>query len=508
MSEGQAGSADETQAPAAERRGTARSPRTRWSGLLSGLALFAVLRLLPAPQGMEATAWAVAALAGLMAVWWITEAVPVAATALLPVVALPLLGVRGAVDATAPYAHPLIFLFLGGFLIALAIERWGLHRRLALALLRRIGTRPDGLIAGFLIVPAALSMWLSNTATSLVMLPIGLSVAALLHGEGKQNASAAPHTGDDFDAPLLLAIAYGASIGGMATLIGTPPNALLAAFLSESYGRDIGFAQWMAFGLPVSVLMLAAAWLVLTRLAFRVPHGPLPGAQELVAREAAALGATTGPEKRVAAVFATVALLWLLRPQLDPWLPAGASLGDPGIAVLGALALFALPSGRAPGERLLHWSATARLPWGVLVLFGGGLSLAGAIAESGLAAWIAGEMLVLADWPLAGLVATVSGTVVLLTEFTSNTATAATFLPLLAELAAALGHDPLLLAAPAAVAASCAFMLPVATPPNAIVYGSGYISIPQMARAGIWLNVLSTILASGAALVLVPLVFG
>jgi sodium-dependent dicarboxylate transporter 2/3/5 len=346
-------------------------------------------------------------------------------------------------------------------------------------------------------------MWLSNTATSLVMLPIGLSVAGLLQSETVTRREDA-----DFDAALLLAIAYGASIGGMATLIGTPPNALLAAFLSESHDHDIGFAQWMAFGLPLAALMLGAAWVVLTRLAFRVPHAPLPGARDIVAREAAKLGPMTGPEKRVATVFAIVALLWLLRPQLEPWLPGGAQLGDPGIALLGALVLFALPSGRAPGERLLHWAATTRLPWGVLILFGGGLSLAGAISDSGLAAWIAGEMRVLGNWPLAGLVAAVSATVVMLTELTSNTATAATFLPLLAELATALGHDPLVLAAPAAVAASCAFMLPVATPPNAIVYGSGRISMPQMARAGIWLNVLSTLLATTAALLLVPLVFG
>jgi len=493
----------ETRTPGGERRSTARSPLTRRVGLLIGLGLFVALRLLPAPQGMTPEAWAVAALAGLMALWWITEAVPVAGTALLPALALPLLGVQGPVEAAAPYAHPLIFLFLGGFLIALSIERWGLHRRLALGLLRRVGTRPDTLVGGFLLVPAALSMWLSNTATSLVMLPIGLSVTALLHSEG-----AGPAEDGEFDAALLLAIAYGASIGGMATLIGTPPNALLAAFLSESYGRQIGFAQWMAFGLPVSLLLLGAAWLVLTRVAFRVPHAPLPGAREIVTREAAGLGPMTGPEKRVAAVFAAVALLWLLRPQLGPWLPQGAELGDPGIALLGAIALFAMPSGRAPGERLLHWAATARLPWGVLILFGGGLSLADAIAGSGLATWIADEMRVLADWPLAGVVAAVSGTVVMLTELTSNTATAATFLPLLAELAVALGHDPLLLAAPAAVAASCAFMLPVATPPNAIVYGSGRISMPQMARAGIWLNAMSTLLATAAALVLVPLVFG
>jgi sodium-dependent dicarboxylate transporter 2/3/5 len=483
-----------------------RSPTTRRFGLIAGLGVFVVLRLMPEPAAMPAEAWAVAALAGLMALWWMTEAIPVPATGLLPLLALPLLGARDPVAAAAPYANPLVFLFLGGFLIALGLERWGLHRRLALALLGRIGPRPDALVAGFLVAPAALSMWLSNTATSILMLPIGISVAALVQRGAAGEASA--REDHELDAALLLAIAYGASLGGIATLIGTPPNALLAGFLQETTGQTLGFARWMAFAVPLSIVMLAATWLVLTRLAFRVPRKPLAGARRIIGEEAAALGPLTGPEKRVAGVFAAVALLWLLRPALSGALPSGLALTDPMIAVAGALALFVLPAGTAPGERLLDWSQTRRLPWGVLVLFGGGLSLAAAIAESGLAAWIAGALSGLADWPLGGVMMGVVGVVIVLTELTSNTATAAAFLPLVAELASTLGRDPLVLAVPAAIAASCAFMLPVATPPNAIVYGSGRVSIAQMVRAGVWLNLLAVLLITGLAFALMPVVFG
>ncbi len=359
-------------------------------------------------------------------------------------------------------------------------------------------------MAGFLLAPAALSMWLSNTATSILMLPIGLSVAAIVRRGG------AGETGGEheFDAALLLAIAYGASLGGIATLIGTPPNALLAAFLQQTTGQPLGFARWMAYALPLSLVLLVAAWLLLTRVAFRVPRRPLAGARQVIAEGLNTLGPVTGPEKRVAAVFATVAALWLLRPALGDALPAGIGLTDPMIAIAGALALFVLPSGRQAGERLLDWGQTKRLPWGVLILFGGGLSLAAAIADSGLAAWIAGELSGLAAWPIGVVLLGVVGAVILLTELTSNTATAAAFLPLLAELATSLGRDPLVLAVPAAIAASCAFMLPVATPPNAIVFGSGRVTIAQMVRAGIWLNLLGAALITALAFVLLPLVFG
>jgi sodium-dependent dicarboxylate transporter 2/3/5 len=283
---------------------------------------------------------------------------------------------------------------------------------------------------------------------------------------------------------------------------------LLAGFLLQSTGYSLGFARWMLFALPVTVILLAATWLVLTRLAFRIPSVPLPGASATIRAELAALGPVSGPELRVAVVFLAVAGAWLARPAVEGLLPGNVVVTDPGIAVAGALALFLLPSGRRPGERLLDWSQARRLPWGVLILFGGGLSLAGAIGDTGLAAWIANRLTGLADLPLGVIVTGVTATIIMLTELTSNTATAATFLPLVAELATRFGHDPLMLAIPATLAASCAFMLPVATPPNAIIYGSGRVTMGQMAWAGIWLNVLATAVIVAAAFVLLPLVFG
>ncbi len=502
---------DRTKPPDKDPATTAQRPAggpslRRRVGLLAGLAVFAALRLMPPPAEMPPEAWSVAALAALMALWWVSEAIPVPATALLPVLVLPLLGVRDIAEAAAPYGNPLIFLFLGGFLIALAVQRWGLHKRLALAMLRRTGTSPHALVAGFLAVAAFLSMWLSNTATSIVLLPVALSVASMVRRGSAEHMDSRTRTA--VDAALLLAIAYGANIGGLATLIGTPPNALLAGFLLQSTGYSLGFARWMLFALPVAVILLAAAWLVLTRLAFRIPAAPLPGAAATIGAELAALGPVSGPELRVAAVFVTVATAWLLRPAVEGMLPDGVTMTDPAIAIAGALALFLLPSGRRVGERLLDWSQARRLPWGVLILFGGGLSLAAAIGDTGLAIWIADALAGLADLPMGVIVTGITAIIILLTELTSNTATAATFLPLVAELAVRLGHNPLLLTIPAAVAASCAFMLPVATPPNAIVYGSGRITMGQMAWAGIWLNVLATVVITVAAFLLLPLVFG
>jgi solute carrier family 13 (sodium-dependent dicarboxylate transporter), member 2/3/5 len=368
-------------------------------GLFAGLAVFAAMNGVPPPGGMPPEAWSVAALAGLMATWWVSEAIPVPATALLPVLVLPLLGVRDPVAAAAPYGNPLIFLFLGGFLIALAVQRWGLHKRLALTMLRRVGTSPHALVAGFLAVAAVLSMWLSNTATSIVLLPVALSVAAMVHRGDSEHMD--PETRAAMDASLLLAIAYGASIGGLATLIGTPPNALLAGFLLQSTGYSLGFARWMLFALPVTVILLAFAWLVLTRLAFRIPSAPLPGARTTLRTNLATLGPVSGPELRVAVVFLAVAGAWLARPAVEGLLPGSVTMTDPGIALAGALVLFLLPSGRRPGERLLDWSQARRLPWGVLILFGGGLSLAGAIGDTGLAAWIANRLTGLAELPWA-----------------------------------------------------------------------------------------------------------
>jgi len=452
---------------------------------------------------MSLEAWRVAGLAALMAVWWLTEALPVPVTALTPIAALPVLNVRSLQDAASPYAHPLIFLFMGGFMIALAIERWGLHRRVALVVLRLFGTRPASLVAGFMLVSAGLSMWVSNTATAVMMLPIGLSVITLLH---KKWVTVLPEReGHAFSLALLLAIAYGASIGGLGTLIGTPPNALLAAFMSKTYGFEIGFGRWMLVGIPLVLIMLCVAWLVLTRIAFRVRSEPIAGADTVIAGELEKLGPMGAEEKRVAAVFAIVALLWIFRPLIAKAIPG---LSDPGIALLGAVALFTIPAGPGKGRALMNWDWAKRLPWGVLILFGGGLSLASAIQGSGLAAligkWLeAGQAL-----PLAAIIVMVVAVVVFLTELTSNTATTAVFLPVVAAFAATIALNPLMLTVPAALAASCAYMLPVATPPNAIIFSSERITVPDMVRAGFLLNLVAIGLIVAAAYSLLMLVFG
>lgn len=486
-------------------------------GLLAGpLWLVAVLLVGP-PGGLDPAAWRAAGAGLWMATWWVTEAIPIPATALLPLVLFPLLGVAD-IDASArPFANDIIFLFLGGFLLAVGMERWGLPRRIALAVVGAVGTGPRAVVAGFMASTALLSMWVSNTATAMMMLPIGVSVLRLVEpGSGEEDDpgggfgdaadAARADTGGNFGICLMLGIAFGANIGGLGTLIGTPPNAFLAAFLSETYGFDVGFVRWMAIGLPLVLVGLPLSHLLLTRVVFPLRLEELPGGRDLIRRERASLGPASPAERRVAAVFVLVALAWITRPLLDDLVPG---LSDAGIAVAGGLALFLVPAGVPEGGALLGWRDAERLPWGVLVLFGGGLSLASALQSTGFAGWIGGEA---GRWleaaPLLLVVVVPTAVIVLLTELTSNTATAAAFLPILASVAIGLGESPLLLAVPAAVGASCAFMLPVATPPNAIVFGSGAVSVPQMARAGAGLNLLFVVLATLVAWLLLPLVFG
>ena len=470
-----------------------------------GLLLFALTIILPPPEDMPAIAWQVAGVAALMAVWWITEALPIPITALVPIVAFPLSGLASINEAAAPYASPLIFLFLGGFMLALALERWNLHRRIALTILKRFGARPSALIAGFLIATASLSMWVSNTATAMMMLPIGLSVIGLLHADGV--AALPPDEDRNFAVALLLSIAYGASIGGLGTLIGTPPNALLAAYMAETYGISVGFGQWMLLGVPMVAALLPLAWLVLTKVAFPVGSAVITGAQQVISNELDELGRISRPEKRVACIFGAVATLWIARPAINTLVPA-LSLSDPIIALLGAFALFITPANLRESEYLLNWDWAKRLPWGVLILFGGGLSLASAISASGLAEWIIEVMRSGAGWPLFLIVLLVAFVVTFLTEITSNTATAAVFLPLAASFAVSVSASPFTLMVPVALAASCAFMMPVATPPNAIIFSSGAVTVPHMARAGLLLNLAAILLIMLAAYSLVPLVFG
>ncbi len=441
-----------------------------------------------------------------MATWWISEAIPIPATALVPLVAFPALGIADIGPAAAPFANPLIFLFLGGFLIAAALQRWGLPRRIALHTIQLVGTRPTSIVLGVMLSSAFLSMWVSNSATAMTMLPIGLSLISLVgDGPTTDGGVAASGRSTHFPTVLMLGIAYACTIGGLATLVGTPPNAFLAGFVNESYGIEVGFAQWMALGVPLTAVGLPLVYLVLTRLLYPLDREPLVGGATLIRDELERLGPMTEPERRVLVVFGLTALLWMGRPLLDHWV---AGLSDPGIAMFGALLLFVLPAGRRRATRLLEWSSAQRVPWGVLILFGGGLSLAAAFTATGLTDWIGGRFAGLGSWPSAALVLTVVTVVILLTELTSNTATAAAFLPVMGSVAVGIGDSPLLLAVPAALAASAAFMLPVATPPNAIVYGSGAVSMGQMVRAGLVLNLLFVGLITAAAMLLLPVLFG
>lgn len=482
----------------ARQGGDGGATAARW-GLVAGPLCLAATLLLPAPPEMPQPAWITAGLALWMAVWWSTEAVPVPVTGLLPLLAMPMTGLAGIKTAAAAYAHPLIFLFLGGFLIALAIQKHELHRRIAYLVILRVGTRPQALVAGFLMASGVLSMWVSNTATAMMMMPIALSVVgAAAHGGGDNDGGDVARTHESVFTPaLLLAVAYGASIGGMGTLIGTPPNALLAAFARDEFGISIGFAAWMAVGVPVALLLGLCAWVCLTRWAFPVHRLRATISRAAILEASALLGPLRTPERRVIAVFTLTAGLWLARPLFAD-LPGLSGLSDENIAILGGILLFLIPAGGAAAsrEKLLRWADTATLPFGTLILFGGGLSLAQGIEQSGLAAWIGGALEVFAGLPGLWLVAIVAAVVVFLTEMTSNTATTAAFLPVMGALAVVAGEPPLMLMVPAALAASGAFMLPVATPPNAIVYGSGRVEIAAMLRAGFRLNLMTIVVVT------------
>ncbi|AJE15739.1 SLC13 family permease [Stutzerimonas balearica] len=447
-----------------------------WIGLFLGPLLLVACLLTDPPAGLSETAWRTVGMAAMMAVWWSTEAVPIPATSLLPVLLIPLLGIDSLAKATAPYANPTIFLFLGGFLLGLAMQRWNLHKRIALATLLAVGNQPSRQIAGFMIATAFISMWVSNTATSIMMLPIGLSVIGLLtEGSAREQS-------ERFATALLLGIAYAASVGGIATLIGTPPNALLAAFLRENHDVHIGFGQWMLLGVPVTAGMLLFTWWWLTRGGFRLSGGD---SRSMLQQEMAALGPMSRQEKLVALIFTLAALAWIFQPLLAEPLPG---LNDTSIAIGAALLLFLIPANVKERTFLLDWQTANKLPWGVLLLFGGGLSLAGVIGASGLAEWIAQSLGGLDMLPLILMIGLVALVITFLTEITSNTATAAAFLPLLGALAVEQGLPPQMLAIPAAIAASCAFMMPVATPPNAIVFGTGEMRIQSMIKAGFALN--------------------
>lgn len=449
-------------------------------GLLAGPLLALGIALLPPPAGLERAAMLVAGLLVLMAIWWATEALPIGVTSLLPLGLLPLIGVSSLKEIAAPYADTVVLLLLGGFIIAIGIEKWSLHRRIALNVLRLSGARLRLLAAGFMLATALLSMWISNTATALMMTPIALSVA-LAAGGGPKLAGA-----------LLLGIAYAASIGGLATPVGTPTNLIAIGWLRENAGTDISFREWMEIGLPVTLVMLPLAWMILTYGLKSSPEAAR-AASAAIRDQHAALGRLTTPEARVAAVFAAVALAWILREQLVR-LPVLSGLTDMGIAILGAIAMFVVPHGSRSaedghrGRALLDWEDARAIPWEVVLLFGGGLSLAGAVQASGLAGWLGTSLAALGALPSLLVIVVIVTLLIFLTEVMSNVAAMTTFLPVLGALAAATGMDVRLLVLPCAMAASCAFMLPIATGPNAVVFGTRQLSIGRMMRTGLWLN--------------------
>lgn len=474
--------------------------RKRLIALAAGPVVAILLLLLPAPGGMNPEAWRLVALASWMVIWWLGEAVPIPATALLPIPMMPLLGIAEMKPVAANYGHTLIFLFLGGFLLAAAMQRWGLHKRIALKIVSVVGTSPGSIIAGFMFATAFLSMWISNTATTIMMYAVGISVIGFIAEKTPERS-----TVRNFGVALMLGIAYSASIGGVGTLIGTPPNALLASFLQSTYDIQIDFFTWMTFGVPIVIVMLPIAWIMLTKIIFPARNLKIGDAGSIIKNELAALGDLSKGEKAVAVIFVSAAAGWILRKQISAW--TGLAINDTSIALLAALALFAWPISREKGHFALDWDAARHVPWGVLILFGGGLALATGFKVTGLAEWI-GQGVSGFDVSTWVLVFIVLVAIVYLTEITSNTATTATFLPILGAVAVGLGIDPQMLVIPVALAASMAFMMPVATPPNAIVFSYEELQLGDMVKAGFWLNIIAILVGFCAMYFLAGLVFG
>ena len=482
-----------------------KQPLHKSIGLVLGPSIFVIMLLLDAHQQLMASAaWRTAAVGLWMAVWWATEALDVAVTALLPLVTFDVIGVSHIKEAAAAYAHPIIYLFLGAFILALAVQRWNLHQRIALIILTRTGTEASRLMAGFMGVAGLLSMWMTNTSTTVMLIPIALSVVTVIQNHVPDVSK---EQGRDFEIALLLGLAFSATIGGMATLIGTPPNALLVAFLEENYAIKVGFVDWMKLGVPVSMVLIPFTWVILTRWVYLIR---IPSSEEALGHLSAMkndLGPITPAEKRVAFIFLLVVLGWVFRGSIVNFFSI-EGISDTSIAIMGAIVLFLLPSGNKQQTRLLVWEDLRSLPWGVLILFGGGLSLASAISSSGLAQWLGEGLSPLAALGVVVMIFGATTLVVFLTEMTSNLATTATFLPVIGAMAVESGIDPMLLCIPITLAASCAFMLPVATAPNAIVFSSGKITVPQMARVGFLVNCFGILLITAVSLWWAPTVFG
>ncbi|MGY8976011.1 MAG: SLC13 family permease, partial [Alphaproteobacteria bacterium] len=465
-----------------------------------GIIFLTATCLIPSPESLNNKAWLTLGVAILMATWWLTEAIPLPATGLLPLVLFPLLGISSIKDTAQAFSHPIIFLFMGGFIIGLAMQHTGLHKRIAYYIISKFKSSPKSLVFGFMCATAFLSMWISNSATAIMMLPIALSIITVFK-EDKNDIK-----DNNFDKALVLSIAFSATIGGIATIIGTPPNTVMAAMLSEIYNYEINFVDWLKIGLPTSIILLPITWIILTFLCFPL-NSKASIKDKVIKDKIKELGKISQDEIMVGIVFIITASLWISRKwlstALDGVIPAGA-LNDSTIAIMAAIFLFIIPSNRPKRKRLIDWQVAQNIPWGALILIGGGLSLATVINSSGLATWIGSLSSNLSNISIVFIVLICIASIIVLTELTSNTATASTFIPIMGATALGLGQDPLLLIIPATLAASCAFMMPVATPPNTIAYASGHLKISDMIKAGIWLNIISIIIIG----VIIALILG
>lgn len=456
-------------------------------GLAIGPILFCIVFFGNPFDGLTLEANAVLASTLWIASWWLSEALPISATALLPIVLLPLTEGAPIAQTTAAYGDKMLYLFVGGFIIAIAMQRWNLHRRIAIEIISTVGTNSRLIVLGFMLATGLLSMWISNTATTLMMVTIGTALIAEMR-------ELTGESGKMFFKALLLGIAFSASIGGVATLVGTPTNPIFVSIANKLYNQEFSFATWMAFALPFSIVMLFVCWIVLTRLVFPLHKVEMPIGREMILKEKKALGKMSYEEKAVAIVFIATAILWITRSFiLNQFIPG---INDTVIAIGAALLMFIIPSKEKYGKPLLTWNEAEKLPWGVIILFGGGLSIAAAFQSSGLAEWLGLQLTGIAELPLFAIILIVALVVNFLTEVTSNVATASIMLPVLASLAEAIGVHPFLLMIPATMAASCAFMLPIATGPNAIVFSSGELRMNDMVKSGVWLNITSSFLIS------------
>jgi sodium-dependent dicarboxylate transporter 2/3/5 len=481
-------------------------PKVKLIGLLLGPLLFLLTLLFFHPEGLTPDAKAVLAATLWIATWWITEPIPIPVTSLLPIVLLPITGALDGDAVVSSYGNDIIFLFLGGFFIAMAMEKWNLHQRIALSIIALIGTSPQQIVLGFMVATAFLSMWVSNTAATMMLIPMGLAIvhqaSIALKGEKYSSELA------KFEKSIIFGIGYAATIGGLGTLIGTPPLSILAATVGKLFGTSITFGGWMAFGVPLIIVFIPILWLYLTRVVYKVNFHELPGGKEQINQQRKALGQMSYEEKAVSVVFVFAAFMWITRTFIWENIVHIPGLSDGMIAMMAVVILFLIPAKKEGKTKLMSWEDSKDIPWGILVLFGGGLAIATGFTETGLSDWVGEQLTFLEGMNLLIIITVSTAVVLLLTEITSNTATATMILPVVASLALALNVHPFALMVPCAIAANCAFMLPVGTPPNAIIFGTGKFSIMEMVKNGFWLNIIGIILIVLAVYFYLPVVWG